>query len=379
MEGDDKSDMNVFSYRNRRIFTELRDNIIPFLASSVEQRGQKFRFMEVCGTHTVSFSKTGVRELIAPYVDLISGPGCPVCVTDQSDMDHMIAYAREKDVIVATFGDMMKVPGSVSTLTREKMNGADVRIVYSATHAVEVAAQNRNKNVVFLGIGFETTAPGIALAIQKADREKCKNFFVYSAHKLTPPAVQQIIEDPDHPIDGFLLPGHVSVIIGRKGWRFLEGKHPSVIGGFEPIDLLTSIYVIAKRVMLGKAEIINHYPRFVKENGNVKAQDILQETFEVVPTRWRGFGEIPDSGFILSSSYRDFDAAHMIAIEKPKTKGKKGCRCGEIVKGKEKPFHCKLFAKVCTPENPIGPCMVSAEGTCSTYYYFEKDKELVNR
>lgn len=379
MEGDDESGMNVLIYRDGKIFNQLRESIIPFLAQSLEKRGRKFRFMEVCGTHTVSFSKTGIRELLSPYIDLISGPGCPVCVTDQTDIDHMIAFAKKKDVIVATFGDMLKVPGSVSTLSSERENGADVRIVYSAAGAVDIARQNKDRNVVLLGIGFETTAPGVALAIQQADREKCNNFFVYCAHKLTPPAVREIIRDQDNEIDGFLLPGHVSVMIGRKGWGFLEGKQPAVIGGFEPIDLLTSIYELAKDAMEGDAKLINFYPRFVTEEGNKKALDILQATFQIAPAQWRGFGEIPDSGFVLSSFYSDYDASQMLSVQKPNTKIVKGCRCGEIVKGKEKPSKCKLFARVCTPDNPIGPCMVSSEGTCSTYYYFEKDSELVNK
>ncbi|KZE43342.1 hydrogenase assembly protein HupF [Brevibacillus parabrevis] len=371
--------MNVMTYRDSGMFTQLRDSMIPFLESWVEKRGKKFRFMEVCGTHTVSFSKTGIRELLTPFVDLISGPGCPVCVTDQSDMDHMIAYAREKDIIIASFGDMIKVPGSVSTLSREREEGADVRIVYSASGAVEIARQNRDKIIVMLGIGFETTAPGIALAIHQAHREKCKNFYVYSAHKMTPPAVQEIIRDQEHEIDGFLLPGHVSVIIGRQGWRFLEGKRPAVIGGFEPIDLLTSVYLLAKGIISEKMEVINYYPRFVKEEGNVRALEILHTTFQTSNARWRGFGEIPDSGFALASAYHSYDASKMLPVRLPKIKTIKGCRCGEIVKGKEKPSQCKLFAKVCTPDNPVGPCMVSSEGTCSTYYHYEKDAEMVNR
>lgn len=380
MEGDDQASMNsVMAYRDQVLFRELRESILPSIASWVEKRGKKFRFMEVCGTHTVSFTKTGIRELLAPYADLISGPGCPVCVTDQTHMDHMIAFAKEKDRIIATFGDMFKVPGSVSTLSKEKADGADVRIVYSAASAVDIALRNQEKRIVLLGIGFETTAPGIALAIQRAHREKCKNFYVYSAHKLTPPAVKEILRDPHHDIDGFLLPGHVSVMIGRRGWRFLEGIRPAVISGFEPIDLLTAVYVLAHRTFIQQAEVINHYPRFVKENGNEKAWEILQTTFQMSNATWRGFGEIPESGLTLASAYSHFDASKMLPVQLPKAKKIKGCRCGEIVKGKESPSQCKLFAKVCTPENPVGPCMVSSEGTCSTTYHYEKEAEMVNR
>ncbi|WP_019123741.1 hydrogenase formation protein HypD [Brevibacillus massiliensis] len=370
--------MNILTYRDGELFQQLCQKMIPFLQAYTHKMGRKFRFMEVCGTHTVAFSKTGVREILAPYVDLVSGPGCPVCVTAQTDMDQMIAYAKEKDVIVATFGDMMRVPGSDSDLSRERADGADVRVVYSASGAVEIASQNPKKQVVFLGVGFETTAPGVALAIQKASRERIKNFFVFSAHKLTPPAVRVLINDSEHQLDGFLLPGHVSVIIGRAGWTFLEeSNQTAVIGGFEPIDLLTSIYLLATNMMSGKPCVLNHYPRIVREKGNQKAQAVLHDVFQVAPATWRGFGEIPQSGLAIHKHYRSIDATETIPIQKPITRTVKGCRCGEVIKGKETPFQCRLFGTACTPEKPIGPCMVSSEGTCATYYLFEEEKELV--
>ncbi|MBP1931104.1 hydrogenase formation protein HypD [Ammoniphilus resinae] len=370
--------MMGMAYRDKDIFASLCQKMLPVLEEKKQRLGRKLRFMEVCGTHTVSFSKTGVREVLADYVDLVSGPGCPVCVTDQSDMDQMIAFAKRSDTIVATFGDMMKVPGSYSNLYKEKADGAEVRIVYSPSQAVEIARQNPQKQVVFLGVGFETTVPSIALSIRKAEREKVRNYFVYSAHKLTPPALQPLIQDPTHQLDGFLLPGHVSVIIGRKGWNLLESlNEPAVIGGFEPIDLLTSIYLLTLEMNKERRSVVNNYSRMVRENGNEKAQELLKEIFEVDSVKWRGFGILPNSGLRMNAAYQSYDALTNLPVDRPVTKGIKGCRCGEIVKGKETPFGCPLFAKACTPENPIGPCMVSSEGTCSTYYQFERGKEKI--
>ncbi|MFD1291010.1 hydrogenase formation protein HypD [Laceyella putida] len=359
---------------SKKIFGKL----VPLLVQKQQELGRKLRIMEVCGTHTLSFSKTGVRDLLSPYVELISGPGCPVCVTNQSDIDQMIAYAEKEDIIVTTFGDMMKVPGSRLNLYQERANGADVRVVHSPSEAVELAKKYSNKKIVFLGVGFETTAPSVAVSIKRASVERVNNYFVYSAHKLTPPALCALLEDSTHQLDGFLLPGHVSVIIGRKGWTVLEEKNvPAVIGGFEPVDLLTSIYLIANEMNEKKRLIRNNYPRFVREEGNVKAQNLLKEVFSVCSVKWRGFGTLPYSGMEMHANYQQFDAKKQFAIEPLKSRVIKGCRCGEIVKGKEKPFACKLFAKVCTPENPLGPCMVSSEGTCFTYYQYEQEKESV--
>lgn len=372
--------MNVLAYRDGEMFTKLCNKIIPALEERKQELGRKLRFMEVCGTHTVSFSKTGVREVLSNVVELVSGPGCPVCVTDQSDMDHMITYAKQKDTIVATFGDMMKVPGSSSTLYKERAEGADVRIVYSPSHAVEIAKQHPKKQVVFLGVGFETTAPSIALSIKKAVKEKVDNYFVYSTHKLTPPALQALIENQDHQLDGFLLPGHVSVITGRRGWKPLESlNQPAVISGFDPLDLLVSVYLLASEMKKDTRSVINNYQRIVREDGNRIAQNLLKEVFGVVSVNWRGFGSLPQSGLEIHPSYHSFDAKANIPIERPRTKTIKGCRCGEIVKGKETPFQCPLFAKACTPETPLGPCMVSSEGTCSTYFQFERGKRSDSR
>lgn len=365
--------MNVMSFRDKEVFSKLYIKILPLLQEQRHRLGRKLRFMEVCGTHTVAFSRTGVRETLFDHVELVSGPGCPVCVTDQSDIDQMIACSKQKDTIVATFGDMMKVPGSTSNLYKERAEGADVRLVYSPSHAVELAKQHPTKQVIFLGVGFETTAPSIAVSIKKAATQHVDNYFVYSAHKLTPPALQALIVDSEHQLDGFLLPGHVSVIIGRRGWSLLESMNqPAVIGGFEPVDLMASIGMLALEMKKERRIVTNNYQRIVRENGNQKAQAILKEIFQVASVYWRGFGRLTDSGLEIKPEYRAFDAKFNLPMEQPQTKTIKGCRCGEIVKGKENPFQCPLFAKVCTPEKPVGPCMVSSEGTCSTYYQFER-------
>lgn len=370
--------MNLMAYRDRDVFKQLFQQIEPDLIRIREKVGRKLRFMEVCGTHSVAFSKSGVRDLMSPYVELISGPGCPVCVTDQSDIDQMIAFASLQDVIVATFGDMMKVPGSHSNLEREKSNGADVRIVKSANQAIDIAKQHPSRKLVFLGVGFETTAPGIALSLKKAKEAKLENYYVYSAHKLTPPALDTLLMDSTHQLDGFVLPGHVSVIIGRKGWVHLEQLNvPAVIGGFDAIDLLIAVGILAKQLEQTKRSVLNLYPRVVQEEGNLTAQRILAECFTISPAKWRGFGELDQSGLLIHSDYADYDAAIHVITDKPVSREIRGCRCGEIVKGKEAPFDCKLFAKVCTPTNPLGPCMVSSEGTCSTYYQFERDHDTV--
>lgn len=369
MAGVGEGPLNLQEYRDQGLFHELAQKILPQIEAKAKELGRKLRIMEVCGTHTISFAKTGVKQLLADSVELISGPGCPVCVTDQSDIDQMIAYAQVPGTIVATFGDMMKVPGSVSTLYKERAAGADVRVVYSPTQAVALARENPERRVVFLGVGFETTAPGIALSIQQAERERLSNYFVYAAHKLTPPALQALVEDPTHQIDGFLLPGHVSVIIGRRGWHQLEAlNQPAVIGGFEPLDLLISVYQIVQEMAKPVRSVINGYPRIVREEGNQLAQTLLAEVFAVADTTWRGFGLLPASGLQIAPAYQAFDAKAAIAVEPPATRVVKGCRCGEVVKGKESPLECALFGKVCTPENPLGPCMVSTEGACAIYF-----------
>ena len=368
--------MNLQVYRNPKTSKDLAEKLIPLLQEKQEQLGRKLRFMEVCGTHTVAISKSGIRDLLSPYVDLTSGPGCPVCVTDQSDIDQMIGYARNENVIITTFGDMMKVPGSSSTLYEQRALGADVRVVYSPSESIEIAKENPDKMVVFLGVGFETTTPSIAMSMQRAKAEGVKNFAVYSAHKITTVAVEALMGDDTVNLDGFLLPGNVSVIIGRQGWSFLENYNfPSVIGGFEPLDLLSSIYQLTLEMDKEKKSVINNYTRVVKEEGNLKAQQLVSEVFTPASMKWRGLGEIVESGLEVSSLYEMYNAKKRVSqVEPVVTREIKGCQCGEILKGKRIPFECKLFARACTPERPVGPCMVSSEGSCSIYYQYERGK-----
>lgn len=368
--------MNLQVYRNPKTSKDLAEKLIPLLQEKQEQLGRKLRFMEVCGTHTVAISKSGIRDLLSPYVDLTSGPGCPVCVTDQSDIDQMIGYARNENVIITTFGDMMKVPGSSSTLYEQRALGADVRVVYSPSESIEIAKENPDKIVVFLGVGFETTTPSIAMSMQRAKAEGVENYAVYSAHKITTVAVEALMGDDTANLDGFLLPGNVSVIIGRQGWSFLENYNfPSVIGGFEPLDLLSSIYQLTLEMDKEKRSVINNYTRVVKEEGNLKAQQLVSEVFTPASMKWRGLGEILESGLEVSSLYNMYNAKKRVSqVEPVVTREIKGCQCGEILKGKSTPFECKLFARACTPERPVGPCMVSSEGSCSIYYQYERGK-----
>jgi hydrogenase expression/formation protein HypD len=331
--------------------------------------------MEVCGTHTNTFFRFGLKSLLPKNVQLISGPGCPVCVTDASYIDNSISFAGLKDVIVTTFGDMVKVPGSSSSLYHERAKGRDIKIVYSTLDALKIAERNPLKKVIFLAVGFETTAPTIGIAVLEAKKKKINNFFIYSAHKLIPPALKQLLRDSDICIDGFILPAHVSTIIGAGAYEILRRFDiPGVIAGFEPLDMLQGIAMLLNQLRSKKPEIEIQYNRVVKKGGNKKAQHILRKVFTVSDARWRGLGNIPRSGLKLRREFRDFDAERRFKIKsaRPYSRSERYCICGEILKGKNKPDDCKLFAKFCTPENPKGPCMVSSEGSCSIYYKYGK-------
>ena len=330
------------------------------------------RLMEVCGTHTVSIFRSGIRSVLPETIALLSGPGCPVCVTDQGEIDAFIELARQKGVIVATFGDLMRVPGSDSSLQRERAEGRDIRVVYSTVDALAIAARHPGKEVVFLGVGFETTAPTIAAAIVSAAQAKLKNFSVLSAHKTVPRALEALMGLEDVRIDGFLLPGHVSVIIGLDAYREFFERHriPCAVAGFEPADILQAIASLVVQIESGRPALENAYARAVTAEGNRKAQALLAEVFEPVDACWRGIGAIPLSGLRLRPGYAGFDAARRFALELPQPHTPKGCACGEILTGKRTPPECALYKKVCTPMDPVGPCMVSSEGTCAAYYRY---------
>jgi hydrogenase expression/formation protein HypD len=336
---------------------------------------QPIRLMEVCGTHTVSIFKHGVRSVLPDTISLLSGPGCPVCVTAQGEIDAFIELSRVKDVIITTFGDLMRVPGSNSSLQRERAKGQDIRMVYSVFDALEIAKTNPNKEVVFLGVGFETTAPTIAASVLSAQTMNLKNYSVISAHKLVVPALIILAKTKEVKIDGFLLPGHVSVIIGAVAYReFLKNYQiPCVIAGFEPVDILSSINMLVKQIEKGKTNLENAYPRAVTEKGNQKAQSLLQSVFQIRDAVWRGIGSIPDSGLFFRQKYEHYDATKRFQIAFQQIPEPKGCACGEILTGVKIPPDCALYKKRCTPLNPVGPCMVSTEGTCAAYYKYHTE------
>jgi len=330
------------------------------------------KIMEVCGTHTVAIAKNGLRAVMPENVTLLSGPGCPVCVTANEDIDIAIELARQPDVIVTTFGDMMKVPGSYSSLSKEKAEGRDVRIVYSPLDALSLAQKEPTKQVVFVGVGFETTVPLIAAAILRAQEQGIDNFSIFAAHKTVPIALGALVNDPDVKVDAFILPGHVSTIIGQAPYEFLAEEYhvPGVITGFEPVDVLQGVYMILKQLEEGRSEIEIAYHRGVMPEGNPHAQALVEKVFEPIDADWRGIGVIPGTGLGIRQEYSAYDATVRIPVTPPEPREIKGCQCGEVLRGITLPFECRLFGKGCTPEHPIGPCMVSSEGSCAAYYRF---------
>ncbi|MEN6437846.1 MAG: hydrogenase formation protein HypD [Syntrophobacter sp.] len=357
---------------------EYRD---PQLAKSLIQtlRARSFsrdeiRLMEICGTHTVSIFRSGLRQLLPPAIKLISGPGCPVCVTASEDIDRAIWLSRQPGVIVTTFGDLVRVPGSTSSLNIERSKGADVRIVYASLDALQIARDNPDRQVVFIGIGFETTAPTIAAAIKQASLLGVDNFSVFSAHKLLPPAMRALLEAREVKLDGFLCPGHVSIVIGAGAYQEVVENYrvPCVITGFEPLDILLGITSVVDQVEGGRAEVINQYRRAVSWEGNVAARKIIDEIFEPIDTTWRGIGLIPESGLGFRDAWKRFDAGSRFSMPEIHVKEHPGCRCGEVLRGVMTPPECGLFRKVCNPQDPKGPCMVSSEGTCGAYYRYHE-------
>jgi len=356
---------HIEEYRDSKISKNLIEKI-----KTTSKRN--IRLMEVCGTHTVSIFRSGIRSVLPDTISLLSGPGCPVCVTDQKEIDAFIELSRIDGVIVTTFGDLMRVPGTISSLQQERAEGRDIRMVYSTFDALEVARNNPDKKVVFLGVGFETTAPTVAASILQAAGSKVENYSVISAHKLVPPALEALMGLEDVNLDGFILPGHVSVIIGLDAYRpFFEKYHtPCVVAGFEPADILLAVSMLSEMIETGKPGLANAYPRAVTEAGNPKARQILRHIFEPDDSCWRAIGMIPRSGLKIRDEFAVHDALKEFDIRVPDPKIPAGCDCGEILIGKKSPPQCKLFRKVCTPMDPVGPCMVSTEGTCAAYYKY---------
>lgn len=356
---------------------EFRDRkLVQNMAANIRLMAKRLtapvNFMEVCGTHTMSIYQYGIRTLLPENVRLISGPGCPVCVTPISYVDKAVACTVDPQNIVTTFGDMLRVPGSHSSLMEQRASGADIRIVYSPLDAVTLAKKNPYRRVIFLGVGFETTAPAVAASILEAARQNLKNYCVLASHKTMPVPMEILTADPELNLNGYLCPAHVSTVIGGVAYRRLAEKYhiPCVVTGFEPADVMQGIEMLLAQVLRGESSVEIQYSRAVSWEGNPKAQAILAQVFESCDTVWRGLGELPGSGLSIRTGYEGFDAERVLTLNVSDAAENPACLCGEVLKGKVTPFGCPLFAKVCTPETPVGACMVSSEGTCAAAYKY---------
>ncbi|MBW1691656.1 MAG: hydrogenase formation protein HypD [Deltaproteobacteria bacterium] len=331
-----------------------------------------FQAMEVCGTHTVSIFRSGIRSLLPEHIELISGPGCPVCVTPIGEIDRAVRLAHRQDVVLLTFGDLMRVPGSTSSLSMARAEGSDVRVITSPLDTVEIARGEPGKKVVFFAVGFETTSPAIAAAVREAQKSGIGNLFVLSSLRLIPPALRVLLSSGKLALDGFLLPGHVSVIIGAEPYSFLPREFSSrgVITGFEPLDILEGLSMLLRQRNEGRAEIEIQYRRAVRAEGNPRALRVMDEIFIPVDARWRGLGIISDSGLALRKEFGEMDAAEAFDIPYEEVEEPPGCRCGEVLQGLIRPPECPLFGVRCTPMHPVGPCMVSSEGSCAAFHRY---------
>lgn len=330
------------------------------------------KLMEVCGTHTMAIARSGIKSMLPDGIQLLSGPGCPVCVTPQEEIDKAIAIARIKDVILMTFGDMIRVPGTVSSLAQARAQGADVRIAYSCAECLDVAKENPDKRVVFMGIGFETTSPTVAATVLQARQRGTENFFVLSNFKVIFPALRAIVSSKKVDIDGFICPGHVSVITGAAAYKEFAAryKRPCVIAGFDDIDIAKAIKRLVEQIKKNEHKVEVEYERAVSRNGNRKAQKILDKVFQAKDSKWRGLGMIRKSGLEFRKAFREFDADREFKIKVRRAPKDKGCICGQVLQGIKSPGDCRLFKGRCTPMEPVGPCMVSSEGACAAYYKY---------
>ncbi len=339
-----------------------------------EVSNRPVHLMEVCGTHTVSFFRYGIRDMLPKHIRLLSGPGCPVCVTPNQDIDQAIALSRREEVLLATFGDMMRVPGSTSSLQKEKAEGRRIRIVYSPLEALRLAKENPAKKIVFLAVGFETTSPAIAMTLLQAHNEGIENLYFLNSQKRVPPALRALLESEKVQIHGFILPGHVCTILGRKPFEFIskEFKRPAVIAGFEPLDLLQAVWMLVTQIEKEQASVEIQYTRVVRDQGNPVAVDKMDQAFQQDEALWRGLGWIPMSGSRLKDPFRSMDARR-IEVDVEPSREHPGCLCGEVLQAVRTPTECPLFKTVCHPDHPVGPCMVSIEGACFTYYKYEQN------
>lgn len=351
-------------YRDKKLCQSIVERI-------KELTSEDINIMEVCGTHTRAIFSSGIKNLLPENINLISGPGCPVCVTPLSEIDHMIALSKMEQTIIATFGDMVNIPGSTSSLKKEKAKGADIRLIYSPWQVLEIAQAFPQKKVILIGIGFETTIPLLASVVLEAKKRELNNFFLFSLTKLMPPILKALFLNPQVKIDGLLCPGHVSTIIGTKPYQFIPDCYHigCVIAGFEPVDVLMAIYHLIQQTIKNKPQVENKYKRAVREEGNSTALNIMSQVFSPVDSEWRGIGVVEKSGLDLKPEFSNLNARNFeVKIET--TRENDLCRCGDVLRGIITPLQCPLFRKVCSPENPIGSCMVSGEGTCATYYKY---------
>ena len=357
----------VDEFRDADIVSKLEKKI------NINNVGKKINLMEVCGGHTHAIYKYGLQEILPDEINLLSGPGCPVCVTPQEYIDKAIVLAQKEDLIITSFGDMLKVPGSRSSLKKEKSRGHSIKICYSPDEAIRTAVENRKKEIVFLGIGFETTAPSIAQTIKKAREEKINNFSVLPASKTMPEAMEALLQSEEVAIDGFICPGHVSTITGSTIYNFIPEEYniPCVISGFEPVDILESINKLIKQINKEESKVENQYIRSVKIKGNKKAKAIMYTVFTKSDSKWRGLGTIPESGLQISEEFKEYNAENRFDISVPKPDKSDECICGAIMRGVQSPQDCSLFKTSCTPKSPVGPCMVSSEGPCAAFYKYQ--------
>jgi hydrogenase expression/formation protein HypD len=360
-----------------RFVDEFRDagtaRALAARIASLCEPGHRPKFMEVCGGHTHTIYKHGLEDYLPETVSLVHGPGCPVCVIPMGRVDDAIAIAERDDVIMTSFGDMMRVPGGRGSFFDSKAAGADIRMVYSPLDALKIARRNPDKRVVFMAIGFETTAPSTAMTVLRAAAEGLDNFSIFCNHVTIIPAIKAILDSPDLRLDGFLGPGHVSTVIGCRPYEFIARDHgkPLVCSGFEPLDILQSVHMLLLQLAEGRCEVENQYARVVPWNGNTRALQVIGEVMELRPHfEWRGLGFISHSALRVREKYATFDAERIFAVPGVRVADPKACQCGEVLKGVLKPWECKVFGTACTPETPIGTCMVSSEGACAAYYNF---------
>jgi hydrogenase expression/formation protein HypD len=362
--------------------SELAKRVVREIERIAE--GRRFRIMEICGGHTHTIYRYGLHDVLPTNIELVHGPGCPVCVLPMGKVDDAIAIAKHDGVILATFGDMMRVPGSEGSLIDAQANGADVRMVYSPLDALKLAHQNPDRKVVFFAIGFETTAPSTAVTLLHAKRMGVRNFFVFCNHVLVVPAIKALLDSPETQLDGFIGPGHVTTVIGSKAWEFIPKEYGKgiVISGFEPLDMLQAIYMLVRQLVEGKPRVDIQYTRAVRPDGNIKAKEVMSQVFDLRDTfEWRGLGWIEKSAFKLKPEFAEFDAELHFDLPRRQVTDPKVCQCGEVLRGAILPWECKVFGTACTPEHPIGACMVSSEGACAAVYqygrYSRKVRELL--